>query len=611
MMRSTGLVLRLARRNLLRRPGHAVLLLVTLTVATLTLGTALAMQGLSDGGWERLWRATDGPHVTFISFQTTGDPGDARLTDLRGRAVEMAGSPEVAAVGGPWNHLLGHLQIPGGREDVTVEVRDPGRSPVDQPLVTDGHWLRHRGGVVLERSLADALDLGAGDTVTFSGGRFPIVGVARSVSAGTFPLNRPGQVWVDPETAAVMRDQGMGDDGFVLELRLDDPERAPAFAEAHADLAEADPDTAVLPLLETWQEDKAGSNPEIDLLAATLYGAGTLLALLAVATAAVLVADRMAAQTRQVGTLKAVGVTPGQVVLVLLAEHLAIAAVATALGLGLGRMAAPRLASSSVILLGDPELAPLTLGQVAVVAGVAAVTVVLGTVRPARRGIRDSTLRSLASEARPPRRPGGLARLVAEAGVPLPGVLGLRSAWRRPARLLTNAVGLALGVAVIVVALGLRASLDLLDHLPVEPGGSPLGDGTDALYDQVRTIVVATAALLLVLACINAFVVATFAARDSARNHAVLRAVGATPRQTTVALIVSQLGASALAVIVGIPLGLGLWGLIDGGDLPPVPVPAGSLALLALAVPLGFAALVAVPAHRLAHRAIAPVLAPE
>jgi len=50
---------------------------------------------------------------------------------------------------------------------------------------------------------------------------------------------------------------------------------------------------------------------------------------------------------------------------------------------------------------------------------------------------------------------------------------------------------------------------------------------------------------------------------------------------------------------------------MDGGDLPPVPVPAGSLVLLAVAVPIGFAALVTLPAHRLAHRPIAPVLAPE
>jgi putative ABC transport system permease protein len=523
----------------------------------------------------------------------------------------MTESPGVVAVGGPWTHLFGSLQVPRGTEDVTAEVRDPGRSAVDQPLMTDGHWLRLGGGVVLEHGLAEALGLSAGETVTVNGRPFPIAGVALSVSAGPFPLSRPAQVWVDPETAGALRAQGMVEEGFALGLRLDDPGRAPAFVAAHADLGEADPAGSVLPVLGAWQEAKASWHGDIDTLAATLYTAGTLLALLAVATAAVLVADRMAAQTRQIGTLKAVGMAPRQVVLVLLTEHLAIAAAATALGLAFGRVVAPRLASSSVTLLGDPELRPLNLGQVAIVAGVAAVTVVLGTVRPARRGIRHSTLRALTAGPRPPRRPGALARLVIAAGIPLPGVLGLRSAWRRPARLLTNAVGLMLGVAVIVVALGLRASLGLIDDLPAEPGNAAVANPTEALYDQVRVIVIATAALLLVLACVNAFVVATFAARDNARNHAVLRAVGATPRQTTVALIVSQLGASAVAVVLGIPLGLALWRLVDGGDLPPVPVPAGSLVLLAVAVPLAFSALVALPARRHARRAVAPVLAPE
>jgi len=402
----------------------------------------------------------------------------------------------------------------------------------------------------------------------------------------------------------------MVEDGFALGLRLADPARAQAFVADHADLGELELGSSVHPELEAWNDSRSSAS-DVDTLAAVLYAAGTLLALLAVATAAVIVADRMAAQTRQIGTLKAVGVTPRQVVLVVLTEHLAIAAVATALGLLLGRLVAPWLASSSVSLLGDPELRPVTPRQVAVVAGVAAVTVVLGTLRPARRSIRQSTLRALATEARPPRQPGAIARLVTGSGVPLPGVLGLRSAWRRPARLLTNAVGLSLGVAVVVVALGLRASLRLIDELPAEPGGAAVTNPTEALYGQIRTVVIATATLLLVLACVNAFVVATFAARDSARNHAVLRAVGATPRQTTVALIVSQLGASAVAVVVGIPLGLGLWGVMDGGDLPPVPVPAGSLVLLAVAVPIGFAALTALPAHRLARRPIAPVLTPE
>jgi putative ABC transport system permease protein len=54
--------------------------------------------------------------------------------------------------------------------------------------------------------------------------------------------------------------------------------------------------------------------------------------------------------------------------------------------------------------------------------------------------------------------------------------------------------------------------------------------------------VLGTAGLLLVLATINALIVAALAARDSARNHATLRAVGATPRQTTATLVVSQMG---------------------------------------------------------------------
>ena len=611
MKQSTGLVLRLAHRNLRRRPGQAALLLVTLTIATFTLGTAMALQGIGDGPWNRVFRATNGPHVSFVAFLTPDGPDDAaRLADLRRGAVEMAESPGVVAVGGPWTHLFGSLQVPRGTEDITAEVRDPGPSAVDQPLVTDGRWLSPGGGVVLEHGLAETLGLAAGDTATINGRPFPIVGVGLSVSAGPFPLSRPGQLWVDPDTAAAMRAQGMVEEGFALGLRLADPERAQAFVAAHADLGEVDLGPSVHPELEAWNDSNA-SPSDVDTLAAVLYAAGSLLALLAVATAAVIVADRMAAQTRQIGTLKAVGVTPRQVVLVVLSEHLAIAAVATTLGLLLGRLVAPWLAASSVSLLGDPELRPVTPRQVAVVAGVAAVTVLLGTIRPARRSIRHSTLRALATQARPPRQPGPVARLVTGSGVPLPGVLGLRTAWRRPARLLTNAAGLSLGVAVVVVALGLRASLRLIDELPAEPGGAAVANPTEALYAQIRTVVIATATLLLVLACVNAFVVASFAARDSARNHAVLRAVGATPRQTTVALVVSQLGASAVAVVVGIPLGLGLWGVMDGGDLPPVPVPAGSLVLLAVAVPIGFAALVTLPAHRLAHRPIAPVLAPE
>jgi hypothetical protein len=61
----------------------------------------------------------------------------------------------------------------------------------------------------------------------------------------------------------------------------------------------------------------------------------------------------------------------------------------------------------------------------------------------------------------------------------------------------------------------------------------------------------------------------------------------------------------------GIPLGLGLWSLMEGGDLPKVSVSTMSLVLLAAAVPVAFAAIVSVPARLLARQPIAPLLAYE
>jgi putative ABC transport system permease protein len=611
-MRWPGLAARLAVRNLRRRPGQALLLLLTLTIATGVLGVAMSVYGSADAAWNRTWRATRGFHVGFTVYHPPDEPGDhALVAALRQRADRLATAPGVVAAGGPWTHLYGSIQVPGGTEDLTAEVRDAGPSPVDRPLVTSGRWLGQGGGVVLEGGLAATLGARAGDTVTIQGRPFGVLGVAQTVSRGRFPLSRPAQVWVTPETARQLRDLGMTEEGFELQLRLADPARAAEFVAAHRSLEEVPAASSVVPYLETWRQRRSESHSDIDILAGTLFAAGALVAILTVATASVLIAGRMAAQVRQVGTLKAVGVTPRQVMVVLLGEHLAIAVAATAAGLGIGRLLAPPLAATSVTLLGRPEPPPLTATRVAIVAGVAVAVVLLGTVRPALRGIRQSTLRSLAAGPRPPRRPGRLAALAARAGVPLPGVLGLRSAGRRPGRLLTNATGLALGVAMIVVALALRDSLDLLDLRPPEPGHAASDAAVTALYGQIRTIVLGTAGLLLVLATITAWIVAAFAARDAARNQAVLRAVGATPRQTVASLIVAQLVACAVAVAAGIPLGLGLWGLMEGGDLPEAQVSATSLVVLAAAVPVVFAAIVSVPARLLARRPVAPQLAYE
>jgi putative ABC transport system permease protein len=609
-MRSLRLAAGLAARNLRRRPRPALLLLLALTIATGTLGLGLGVYGSADAAWDRVWHATNGFHVSFTVYHPPDEAGnDGFVRAMRERALELAEASDVVAVSGPWTHLYGFIDVAGGTEDLTAEIREPGRSAVDQPLVTSGRWLGSGDGLVLEGGLATTLGVDAGDAVTIQGRRFPVLGVATTVG-GRFPLYRPAQVWVTPTTATRMRDLGMSEEGFDLLLRLRDPHDAPAFVERHGPDFRTDPESSAIAFLGTWEERRANTHSDIDIVAGTLLAAGTLIAILTIATAAVLVAGRMAARIRQVGTLKAVGVTPRQIVLALLLEYGAVALAATAIGIGIGQLLAPVVAETSVTLLGTPQ-PRLTWIQVAIVGVVALLVVLVGTVRPAYRGIRRSTVSSLASGARPPRRPGRLSRWAAETGMPLPAVLGLRSSWRRPGRLVTNAAGLTFGVAMIVVALALADSLDLLNTLSPEPGHASSDAAVAALYDQIRAIVLGTALLLVALGSINAFIVASFAARDGARTHAAIRAVGGTPRQTVIALIMSQLGACALAVVTGIPLGLGLWSLMEGGDLPEASVSVNALLLVAVLVPIVFAAVVSIPGRRLASRPVGPLLTYE
>jgi putative ABC transport system permease protein len=187
-MRSLWIASRLAWRNLRQRPGQAALLLVTLTIATGTLSVGTWLYGSADGPWDRVWRATNGFHVS-VAYYHDGDAPKLQLDRALRTAFALGEEPGVVAVGGPWTLLGGHLDIGRGNVDLTAEIRRPGRSPVDQPLVTAGRWLGAGGGIVIESGLADTLGVGPGDTVTIQGRPFPVRGVAETVSVGR---RRPG-----------------------------------------------------------------------------------------------------------------------------------------------------------------------------------------------------------------------------------------------------------------------------------------------------------------------------------------------------------------------------------------------------------------------------------
>ena len=346
--------------------------------------------------------------------------------------------------------------------------------------------------------------------------------------------------------------------------------------------------------METWQQRRADSHSDIDILAGTLFAAGALSRSSpspprrCSSPAAWPPSSGRSARSRPSASPHADRARPaGRAPRHRRRRHRHRA--------GHRPAARPAHRGTSVTVLGTPEPPPLTWARVAMVAAVACAVVLLGTIRPALRGIRQST-----SGRWPPAAPAEAARPAGPAGReprrPAAGRPGHRSAWRRPGRLLTNAAGLLLGVAMIVVALALRDSLGLLSLTPSEPGHAASDAAVGILYDQVRA------------AHPGHGRPAARAGHDQRHHRRDVRRPGrreqprgapgggATPRQTVTALVVSQLGACAHRR-----------GRRDPARPRPVEPHGGrrpaagerlrraALVLLAAAVPVVFAAIVRVP----------------
>lgn len=594
------LVVGLAWRNVRHRPWQALLLLLALSVATTTITLAMSLVDVSGRSWDRVWHATNGFHVE-ASAEIPPDMSPAQLEQERADLARLGDAPGVVAVGGPWRRTFVDAEVNGVPLELRAHVRDAGPAAVDQPLVTAGRWLDDREGVVLEDGFAAAAGLQPGDTITIAGQRVPVRGAALTVSVGPYPTDQPAWVWISEATAARLG-PALESGAYELELRLADPGRAESFAAAHPDVDD------------TWQESRRESVARIEDFAAAFGVLAIFVVVLTIGTAVILVAGRMAAQIRQVGTLRAVGVTPGQVICVLLVEYLAVALLATALGLAAGSLLAPQVARfTDVLAVYGAQAPPITWPRAATAFAVTTAVVVLATVRPALRGVRRSTLRSLGSTTRPPHRTGRLSHAITGLPLPLPVWLGLRAANRRRGRFLANTLGLTIGITLLITALAIRTGVDNFRRhgLSIDEPDAISHAADVANQDRVSSLGFTVAAILIALALINATVAAVFAANDHARNHAIMRTVGTTPAQTVTAFLAAQLTACLLACALGIPLGIAFYESFTRGPLGPIGLSLLTYAATILAALTLYGLIAAIPARLLARRPITPQLAYE
>jgi ABC-type lipoprotein release transport system permease subunit len=573
----TATLVKLAFAGIRSRLLASVLTILLTSAAAATIVLALEVGATARDPWQRTFTAANGAHV----LANVPSQADARA---------IAALPGVAERDEP----VPVAQASVARRDETDRVLLaglPARPRVHTPVRTAGSAVR-QDGVVLERSFADALGLEVGTPLRLAaaGGRIelPVLGTAISPSQPRYPRSNPGLAWVtratleriEPDRSRWSWDQA---------IRLPNAAAAPAFAASA---------TASLPAgaasVVTWEDQRAEALREAQPIGIILTTYTIVLLVVVFAVVAILVGARATAQHREIGLLKAVGLTPRQVTTVFALESAALGLVAVVIGFAIGALLAPRLAAPAAeTMLGSPTTAanPWHL----LVAGIPVLLVLIASARSStRRATRFSTLQAIQAGTPAPAPRSRLMRTIARASLPIPLALGLKDLLARRHRAIRLAGAIAVTGAAIVFALSMKASLD----------AQPTGEISD-VTDELPVLVYTLDAVLLLITATTLVAIALLSVRERIRDYGVLKAVGLTPREIASSVVSAHAAVALLAALVSIPVGIGLYvtvyGIAGGSADERVIAPWWWLALVPIGTVLMVVAATSLPA-RLATR---------
>jgi putative ABC transport system permease protein len=454
----TRALLRKIRQDLRTYPFQCLLILAIVACSTAALTLALTVRQSTNRPFDRVFAETHGAHLWIdapLSFNLTA----------------VARSPEVSESAGPYPTLWKQWLVQGlDKYEMALYAMPATRLPVGQPAVTNGRWLGASGDreIVLDRNFARDLGISVGQPVELltKQGKvtLQVVGLAVSAGWGAYPDWDPGLAYVLPQTLPLI-DPNQADWSSRLAVRLQNPDASGAFARQ---LEAANPriDFGFV----DWHDvrDNVAFNAGINVV---LIGVMSLFALIAACfVIANAIGGRVLAQSRDIGLLKAIGFTPGQVTAIFLLEHLALGLVGGLLGVAGGIALAPLLLERSAAALHTTP-APAVDGLViALSLGIVLALVALFTLLPAWKGGRISTVAAIGGGlGRPADRPSHLARLAAHLHFPPAVVVGIKDAFARPLRSWVAVAALTLTVVCVVGAFGGTA---MTQKLLTDPTGT-------------------------------------------------------------------------------------------------------------------------------------------
>ncbi|HLZ23283.1 MAG TPA: ABC transporter permease [Ktedonobacterales bacterium] len=377
--------------------------------------------------------------------------------------------PDVTVTAGPWPLTTIPFEYGTAKAALNVIGRsDPGGA-LDHLHIVAGRWARQPGEIVLTQSFAEQAHLAPGDHIVALSRQdkpqFTVVGEVVDIEEADASLMSPQFSWVVPEQVASLLSPG-NTLSYQMLYRFRHAATDAEIQRNTQEIASALPSGAIGSSL-SYLLIESISNVTSTLVLTFLLAFSAFALGAAALIVANVVAGAVFASYRDIGVVKALGFTPGQVVVSFVGQMLIPGLAACVVGVALGLLGSGPVLDANAKALGvsGADLVTVPPGLVAALGALG--VVVVAAALPALRGGRLRPVVALMRGVAPgSKRHSYLSGVLQRLRLPRTLSLGAGDAFARPVRGVLTALAVLIGVATLTFAFGLHTSLSRIANEP-------------------------------------------------------------------------------------------------------------------------------------------------
>src|ERR1700674_2769994 len=441
--------------DLRRRRVQAAVIFLTVLLSIATGTMALTLMSQTRDPYQTAFAAQKGAHLQ-VSFHPTTDP------QLLATTPAILGA---SATGGPYLATSLQFKHAGTTFNVDTFGRDNPAGDVEVLNITSGRWPRANDEIVLTRSFSELNKFAIGDRIKVisvaTAPTLTVVGEVVDIDEGSADLSSQ-HAWVLKSAVPALTSPELS---YYLMLYRFSSDPTSSQLQGYTDRLRASLPPGTISGSVNYVLIRNVFNITNQIITGVL-GAFSVFALAAtIAIVATLVTGIVISAYRERGIMKAVVLTPAGLVGVFALQIFIPALVACVIGIAAGTLLSQPLLANSSHALGLAYVPSYSIAlDLLLLAGGLLVVSIAATLPALRAGLLNPI--TAITNAAAPRGASGrrLRRLGTRLRLPRPIILGIGDAFARPLRAVLTLVTVLLGVATVVVAIGLPRSFLLINN---------------------------------------------------------------------------------------------------------------------------------------------------